>query len=202
LLLRSIDVLLGSLLAALPRLRALHAFLVAHAWHVQVLHLATQPCMSELSSAEREEAAELVALDLLACGGTGSSLERLVVSGSSIPLASLAWLPSLTALQELSLATHERPMRLPTGISRLHHLTLVRLAAAPLQMEAGCRLPVSLSRLALQDTVSEAMPPQVSQAHRNAAFSLFIYNCRGVRACQCLPASCYPMATWLHLRLL
>jgi len=85
-----------------------------------------------------------LALSLAACGGAGSSLKQLVVNDTGISLASLAWLPGLTTLKALALSGRAKPMCLPAGISRLHHLTDARLHAAPLSFEAGCRLPTSL----------------------------------------------------------
>jgi len=120
----------------------------------------------------------LLALSLAACGGAGSSLERLTVGGKGIPLASLAWLPNLTALRELSLATPDKPMCLPAGLSRLHQLALSRLSASPLRLEAGCRLPASLTSLGLCDTVSEAMPHQVGVGCRGCCHNLLVHACR------------------------
>lgn len=160
-LLGSVAFYVGQPVTAVPRLRALLHFLLAHGRQVRELDVYQPPLNGLPAEQQLQEAAVWLGACLAACSGPGSSLSRLVLS--DVPQPSLGLPPGLTALRELQLGRSKRPLRLPPGLQQLSCLTELHLVGRPIVLEHGAQLPASLLQLCLADRRSEQLPRQVGR---------------------------------------
>jgi len=156
-LLRTIHVSLQQPATALPRLRALSAFLAAHGRHIQQLKIDT----SVYSVEQLEEGCALTAACLGACACAGSSLQELNVASRG-SLTPLDWLAGMTALRRLKLTAYDS-LCLPAGISRRHSLAEAEFDWGALEWDSVERLPPSLALLRFGGGETERLPTQVSE---------------------------------------
>lgn len=147
---------------AVPRCRALLAFLQAHARHVR--RLTVHACVSEARPSEapeeqlgdpalRQELAQVLQQCWDVLGAAGAAQE--VVLSAATPVANTAWLAGLASLRLLWVGTDDAALELPAGFSELR-LREVGLRGSTVRL-SDPRLSPTLERLHLAGSGAAGM---------------------------------------------